>query len=207
MEGKKVEDTTLQNILNSGKDEFLEKGFRAASLRNIVKKAGVTTGAFYGYYKSKEMLFHALVEEPARIFLTRFEEVQNSFFTLSEEEQVHNMGSHSNVFLDWMIEYIYNNFDAFKLIFCCAEGTEYEDFIHRMVEIEEKSNHQFISVLQGLGYTVKEIEPQLEHIIISSMLYGFCEIVIHDMQKYQAQKFIKGLQEFYTAGWVKIMGL
>lgn len=27
---------------------------QAASLRNIVKTAGVTTGAFYGYYKSKE---------------------------------------------------------------------------------------------------------------------------------------------------------
>ena len=29
--------------------------------RNIVKNAGVTTGAFYGYYKSKEELFDALV--------------------------------------------------------------------------------------------------------------------------------------------------
>ena len=31
--------------------EFLEKGFKSASLRNIVKTAGVTTGALYGYYE------------------------------------------------------------------------------------------------------------------------------------------------------------
>ena len=31
------EKTTLQNILSAAKAEFLEKGFRGASLRNIVK--------------------------------------------------------------------------------------------------------------------------------------------------------------------------
>lgn len=48
------------------KVEFLEKGFKSASLRNIVKAVGLTTGAFYGYYKSKEELFDALVGEPTK---------------------------------------------------------------------------------------------------------------------------------------------
>lgn len=42
--------TTLELILNAAKEEFLDNGFKSASLRNIVKKAGVTTGAFYGYF-------------------------------------------------------------------------------------------------------------------------------------------------------------
>ena len=50
---------TLDNIHKAAKKEFLDKGFQMASLRNIVKNAGVTTGAFYGYYKSKEELFDA----------------------------------------------------------------------------------------------------------------------------------------------------
>jgi len=45
---------TLQKIMTEGKKEFLEKGHKDASLRNIVKQAGVTTGAFYGYYPDKE---------------------------------------------------------------------------------------------------------------------------------------------------------
>ena len=48
------ESNTLQKILEAGKAEFLEKGFKSASLRNIVKTAGVTTGAFYGYFSGKE---------------------------------------------------------------------------------------------------------------------------------------------------------
>ena len=45
-----TEQTTLNLILSAAMQEFLEKGFKSASLRNIVKTAGVTTGAFYGYY-------------------------------------------------------------------------------------------------------------------------------------------------------------
>ena len=44
--------TTLKKILSAGKAEFLEKDFNSASLRNIVKTAGVTTGAFFRAYLS-----------------------------------------------------------------------------------------------------------------------------------------------------------
>lgn len=53
-------------IHTAAKAEFMEKGFQAASLRNIVKTAGVTTGAFYGYYNSKEELFSAVVADTVR---------------------------------------------------------------------------------------------------------------------------------------------
>ena len=51
---------TRDNILRAAMAEFLDKGFQGASLRQIVKNAGVTTGAFYGYFSSKEALFNAL---------------------------------------------------------------------------------------------------------------------------------------------------
>ena len=46
---------TLDNIQQAALDEFLEKGFRGASLRQIVKHAGVTTGAFYGYFSRRKL--------------------------------------------------------------------------------------------------------------------------------------------------------
>ena len=56
---------TLENILQTAMEEFSDKGFLGASLRQIVKRAGVTTGAFYGYFSSKEALFSAIVEPHA----------------------------------------------------------------------------------------------------------------------------------------------
>ena len=37
---------TLERIQQAAMEEFLDKGFLGASLRQIVKNAGVTTGAF-----------------------------------------------------------------------------------------------------------------------------------------------------------------
>ena len=52
---------TQRKILEIGKREFLEKGFKDASLNKIVAEAGFTKGAFYGYYPDKTALFEDLV--------------------------------------------------------------------------------------------------------------------------------------------------
>lgn len=73
------EQTTLNRIFSAAFQEFLEKGYQSASLRNIVKMAGVTTGALYGYYKSKEELFEALVGKHYNFLLDRFCKAQKEF--------------------------------------------------------------------------------------------------------------------------------
>ena len=52
---------TQKKILEIGKKEFLEKGFKDASLNQIVAEAGFTKGAFYGYYPDKTALFERCV--------------------------------------------------------------------------------------------------------------------------------------------------
>ena len=84
--------TTLEKIQDAALAEFLDKGFQGASLRQIVKNAGVTTGAFYGYFSSKEALFASIVEPHAKALMGRFMKAQTTFAALSEEEQVAHMG-------------------------------------------------------------------------------------------------------------------
>lgn len=202
-----ITETTLQNIHRAGKREFLEKGFQSASLRSIVKEAGVTTGAFYGYYKSKEELFEALVEEQASTLMGRFMEAQESFARLPAREQKENMGRISGECMTWMVDYVYEYPEEFKLLICCAQGTRYESLIHKMVEVEVEATHQFMEVLRSLGQEVPKVDSQLEHIIVSGMFTGFFEMVVHDMPKEQAVEYVKELRTFHTAGWTAIMGL
>lgn len=198
---------TLEYILEAGKAEFLEKGFRGASLRNIVKNAGVTTGAFYGYYKSKEELFDALVQEHAEYFLNEFKKVQYSFKELSPEQQEAGVGEISGNWMLWITDYIYDHFDAFKLIIKGSQGTRYENFVHELVEIEVEATHDFIAVMEKNGKRMKNINPWLEHILVSGMFEAYFEIVVHDIPRQQAKEFVQELREFQTAGWIKVMGL
>ena len=200
-------NTTLEKIHRAAKAEFLEKGFKTASLRNIVKTAGMTTGAFYGYYKSKEELFEALVGEHYRYIIDRFRAAQQEFAQLPPQEQPENLSNISGMSMFDMLRYAYDHLEEFKLLLCCAEGTEYEHFVDEMVEIETTATHAFMDVLADMGHTVRPIEPQLEHILVSGLFSSFFEIVIHDMPKEQSLRYVRELREFYTAGWTKIMGL
>jgi AcrR family transcriptional regulator len=54
-------DEIRNNILISAKNEFLNKGFKGASMRDISKNAGVALGNVYRYFKNKEDLFNTIV--------------------------------------------------------------------------------------------------------------------------------------------------
>ena len=197
---------TLEKIEQAALEEFSEKGFLGASLRQIVKQAGVTTGAFYGYFSSKEALFASLVEPHAAALMGRFMEAQTSFADLAEEEQPKHMGEASGDYVDWMVDYICQHREPVKLLLCRAEGTSYEHFVHNMVEVEVESTLRYMEVLRRLGKDIPQLNRSLCHIIASGMFNGLFEIVIHDMPREQAFQDVAQFRSFYTAGWLELMG-
>ncbi len=197
---------TLEKIQQAALAEFLDKGFLGASLRQIVKNAGVTTGAFYGYFSSKEALFNAIVEPHAAALMGRFMEAQTTFAELPEKEQPEHMGLESGRCVDWMVDYICSHREPVKLLLCCAEGTSYEHFVHNMVEVEVEYTQRYMEVLRRLGRDIPVLDKSLCHIIASGMFNGIFEIVVHDMPRDQAMRDVDQLRAFYTAGWSKLMG-
>ena len=193
--------TTLEKIQDAALAEFLDKGFQGASLRQIVKNAGVTTGAFYGYFSSKEALFNALVEPHAAALMGKFMEAQISFAELPEEQQLEHTGMESGTYPDWMGQYR----EPVKLLLTRAEGTSYEHFVHNMVEVEVEYTLQYMEVLRRLGKDIPVLDKFLCHIIASGMMGGIFEIVVHDMPREQALRDVDQLREFNTAGWLKLM--
>ena len=197
---------TLEKIHEAAMAEFLDKGFQGASLRQIVKNAGVTTGAFYGYFSSKEALFASIVEPHAAALMGRFMEAQTSFSELPEQEQPEHMGLESSQCVNWMVDYICDHREPVKLLLCKAEGTSYEHFVHNMVEVEVEYTIKYMEVLRRLGRDIPELDEQMCHIIASGMFNGIFEIVVHDMPRDRALRYVEQLRDFYTAGWLKMMG-
>ena len=52
-----------EEILAAALDVFVERGFAAARLQAVARRAGVTKGTIYLYYPSKEARFKAVVRE------------------------------------------------------------------------------------------------------------------------------------------------
>jgi AcrR family transcriptional regulator len=67
----KREQTKAANrlaILDAAREVFGDLGFEAATVRDIVRRSGLSVGAFYNYYRSKEEVFDALADDGARRF-------------------------------------------------------------------------------------------------------------------------------------------
>jgi AcrR family transcriptional regulator len=53
---------TKDFIIKTASMLFLQKGYKGVSMTDLVKKSGLTKGAFYYYFASKEILFKAVLE-------------------------------------------------------------------------------------------------------------------------------------------------
>lgn len=200
-------ENTLDRILTAAKREFLEKGFLNASLRNIVKSAGVTTGAFYRYYDSKEALFAALVGEQADYILSLFHRTIDDFEKLPGGAQTEQMNDASIECLYLMLDYVYDNYDSFKLLIGCAQGTSYESFVHQLVTKEVDSTYAYMQTLTDMGFTVEPLPKNLVHIISSGYFAGIFETVVHDMPKEEAKEHVRQLHRFHSAGWSELLNV
>ena len=200
------EKSTLNLIHIAAKAEFLKKGFQSASLRNIVKNAGVTTGAFYGYYGSKEELFKALVQDVYEHIMSRYKESLDKFASLPIESQPEQMGKISRKSMEQQLFYCYEHLDELHLILQCSKGTRYAFMIDELVELEVDATHKYYDVLNKLGSPIPNNDRRLEHILVTGMMNAFFEMIIHDMPLDSAKVYLQELNDFYTAGWIKIMG-
>lgn len=69
-----AKDQRRQAMLNAALDEFFERGFTAARMDDIARRAGLSKGTLYLYFESKEALFGALIDSIALPNVTRMEE-------------------------------------------------------------------------------------------------------------------------------------
>ena len=53
-------------ILDAARSVFADLGYGATSVRDIIRKTGLASGTFYNYFKSKEEVFEALMDDGMR---------------------------------------------------------------------------------------------------------------------------------------------
>ena len=198
---------TQELILETAMKHFLKEGYAGASLRKIVKDAGLTTGAFYKYYPTKEMLFNALLDPYIENIYRIYDEILDQFEKLSVEDQTNNMSHFAESGLDSMINYFYNYHDHFRLLFKCGDSGKYEEFIHNMVDREIKASHRFLYKMKEAGIEVPEVSDLMMHMVYTGFFSSILQIIEHDIDKDTAMKILSQLREFQTGGWERVWGI
>ena len=202
----KAEDTQ-KNILDTARKHFLKDGLTGASLRNIVKDAGLTTGAFYKYYPTKEALFDALTDPYMEHIYQIYDQIVEEFEKLSASDQTRNMSDTSSNGMEQMVDYIYDHYDNFRLLLKCGDSGKFELFIHNMVEREMKSSLNYMEKMKENGVKIPIVEASLMHMIYTGFFSSVFQIIEHDIDRETAKKNVHQLKEFNTGGWERLWNI
>lgn len=190
-----------ERILECAKQEFLDKGYTDASLRTIAAQAGTSTNSIYVRFQDKEGLFGAIVEPAAEKLMSRFMEVQETFHSFDSETQRSQVGEYSSGEMLKMVDYMYDHFDEFRLLLDASYGTRFQNFVDRLVSVEEEYTWKWMEATGSRMEPQGEMTKEFYHIMVTAYFEGVFEVIRHGMPREDAKRYISMLGKYHHAGF------
>ena len=192
---------TQKRILDKAKEHFLKSGFKSASLRQIVKDAGFTQGAFYGYYSSKEELFCALTEETAVGIKHILMRVSDEMDSLPEETRLLKMSECYMKALPELVDFLYDHHDELTLLMTRSEGTRYENFLGGLQNLSQTHTTMRINT----SPVQLPIASAALNALMNAYYRAVFEILLADLPKEETYNALMDIQRFYQNGLLSMV--
>lgn len=199
-------DDTHQRILDSGMKMFLENGYERTNLRDLCAAAGITTGSFYRHFTGKEDLFSYFVRPAVEEIRRLFADAEPACREAVESREIRRLWR--IVDADRLLDYIYRNFDALKLLLKCSDGTRYSDFLNDVVNMEADISLRALRLAKERGLIAAELpsEPEM-HLICHAYVSSVFEAVLHDLSRDVMEKYIHTIMTVFAAGDCQVLEL
>jgi len=197
--------STKEQILESGKRMFLKKGFKSAPLRTIVKEAGFTLGAFYGYYKTKEELFYALTNEAAEGLKRIIDSMNEEIKELPAERMIFDIMEYYNRKLPDIADYIYLHKEEMILLIKCSAGTRYEEYFASLGEENKKLINLGVEKAKSAGIMIQMLETDTFELLMRSYSEVIAKIIIEGRDREQVFRMMKDVGAFFRNGMLSLM--
>ncbi len=202
-------------LIAAARREFLRHGIQKARIEDITAACGLSKGAFYLHFDSKEALFRGLVAELAEgmnhLLETRMREEQ-AYFTKfgSVKKREWQEGSKRLQEFDELsrrsdravLELIWSHRDITEVLLSGVQGTEFEGVMWSMVDREVKRVVESCERMKKWGMCRGDVPSE----VIGSMLIGSWLLIMRRMtkltEKPDLDAWIDALKELITHGTV-----
>ncbi len=198
-------EKTHEMILKSAMKIFSLVGFRNASIRTICKEAGVTNGAFYAHFDSKDALFAALVSEKLAVFNQTYQDMSEiSIRSIEDVMKIFEMSYNS---IETLIHYVYSEKEVFMLVLKSSGGTSYENFVQGLIDAECRNTKHFFESSRKFMKNPENISERFirlgSSMVINSMMDAFKEGVSEEDNIIETRK----ASDFCIAGYRQLLGI
>ena len=201
----KDERETKDELLISAKQEFLEKGYQKASLRNICKNAGVTTGALYFFFQDKEDLFASIVQPSLdRIIAMLSQHTKQELMELQEHPDAQEDNMQDDIVASKAIlDVLYGDYDNILLILTKSQGSRYEHCVDEFVDMLQQS-YRVLSAEQAKRMGVKSPDDYTLHWVSHIQIDAFVQLILHEPDKVKALEHLDSILGYLLAGWMAL---
>ncbi|WP_337405919.1 TetR/AcrR family transcriptional regulator [Suilimivivens sp.] len=180
-------ENSKELIIRAGKQEFLKYGYKGASLRNICKQAGVTTGAFYFQFENKEQL----LDEILRPVITYFSAmIQKSTMEEFEGESSSADGD------EQMLEMLWNYKEECQILLEGTAGTAYEKVFE---ELQEGLRQGFLLFFGKYG--ISDVDEKLLDVIVRMRVESYLTIIRKEYTLEETKKLARQIGIYCDAGF------
>lgn len=187
-------------IIDAAFSEFLEKGYRDASLRKIAEKANVTVGAIRTRYKTKDELFVSLLEPFIAEIETMFRSVKSEYQQKPAVGIVQHLENSMKMESKAILKLIFEHYDEAVMLLCRSEGSSLEGFFDKIIERKVCESEAFFSKSEE-----KYFDGNLLRLLISSQFHSYYQIVNGGYGKEAAESYMNAVMRYHYGGWEALL--
>lgn len=192
-----------KTILDVAQIEFLNKGFKDASMRNIAKKAEVGLSNIYNYFKNKDEIFREVLSG----LLSAIDKVMEEHNSPENIDiNIFKSDDYMRRQINLFVELIFSHKDDLILLFFKASGSSLENYRDEYTDKHTVIGKKYIGMMKEKYPSINaNISDFFIHTMSSWWISIIAELIMHDLSHHELEKFISEYMEYSTAGWKKIM--
>ncbi len=166
----------IQLVAEAARRLFVKKGYYSVSIPQIVKAAGVSTGAIYNYFPNKEALALYIHEQTLDEFKSLFTQAllgkQTTFDKLKTfADLVFDLTENDTEMMKYMLSMQHGEFLQESRPLCSTEPFRMvQQIISRGMEIGEiKQGNYFLSAVSYTGVILRAVDLRLQGVLDSPL--------------------------------------
>ena len=201
-----VKDNTRKLLLNTARKAFLQKGYKAVSMREISKLSGIGLSNIYNYFSSKDELL-TVVLRPLLNEMDRMLERHNkpgglSLDIFTSEEYIRSS-------LNEIMRIVTNYHQEIKLLFLYSQSSMYQDYLEKWIDRCTEKSVEYMDEMKRLH---PELNTDISRFFLrytsSCWIDMMKETALHEeLSHEETERFLNEYVRYVTGGWKKLMNV
>ena len=187
-------------IIEAALSEFLQNGYEKASLRKIAAQAGVTVGAIYTRYATKDSLFCALVQPLVDRIGETFLSIKQDYQQEGTADSLAALTCAMEKETQAILHLLFDDYDRAVLLLCRSAGSSMAQVFDHVVERKMEETALFF---EHAG--IRHPGEAVLRMLTAAQFHMYFQIIDGGYGLEEARTMMQAAAIYHTGGWLALL--